>query len=76
MVGLHTYNFGIWLCGGNDEGRKCERVGVLTNCGFRLGDVGKLNDTHSLGASALEQNLGEFDLAGGLEELDKIFVSR
>ena len=69
-----TYNFGIWLCGENVETRERERLGVLTNRGFRLRDVGKLNNAHSLGASALKQNLGEFDLAGGLKELDKIFV--
>jgi len=49
-------------------------VGVLTDCGFRLRDVGKLNDTHSLGASALEQNFGELDLTSGLKELNKILV--
>jgi len=54
----------------------CGRVGVLTDCSFRLRDVGKLNDTHPLGASALKQNLGELNLASGLEELDEIFVSR
>lgn len=47
---------------------------MLTDRGFRLRDVGKLNDTHSLRASALKQNLGELDLAGGLKKLDKIFV--
>ena len=47
---------------------------MLTDCGFRLRNVGKLNDTHSLGASTLKQNLRELDLAGGFEELDEIFV--
>jgi len=47
---------------------------VPTDCGFCLGNVGKLNDTHSLGAGTLEQNLSEFDLAGGFEEFDEIFV--
>ena len=70
-----TYNFGIWLCEGSGEERECERMGALTDCSFRLRDVGKLNDTHSLGAGALKQNLGKLNLAGGLEELDKIFVS-
>jgi hypothetical protein len=51
-----------------------ERADVLTDCGFCLRNVGKLNDTHSLGASALKQNLRELDLAGGFEELDEIFV--
>lgn len=48
---------------------------ALTNCSFGLGDVRKLNDTHPLGASAFKQNLGELDLAGSFEELDKILVS-
>ena len=47
---------------------------ALTDCGLRLGDIGKLNDTHSLGAGALEQNLSEFDLTSSFEELNKIFV--
>ena len=62
--------------GRSGEERERERVGILTDCSFRLGDVGELNDAHPLGASALKQNLGELNLAGGLKELDKIFVSR
>lgn len=45
-----------------------------TNCGFCLRDVGKLDDAHSLGASTLEQNLSELDLAGGFKEFNEIFV--
>lgn len=56
---------------------RCEgddRLHALTDCSFRLRDVGELNDAHSLGTSAFKQNLSELDLASGFEELDKIFV--
>ena len=48
---------------------------ALTDCSFRLRDIGKLDDAHPLGASALKQNLGELNLTGSLEEFDKIFIS-
>ena len=47
---------------------------ALTDCSFRLRDIGKLDDAHPLGASALKQNLCELNLTGGFEELDEIFV--
>lgn len=54
--------------------RSAGGVDVLTDCGLRLRDIRKLNDAHSLGASALKQNLCELNLTGGFEELDEIFV--
>jgi hypothetical protein len=54
--------------------RERERLRILTDCGFRLRDVGKLNDTHSFRTSALKQNLSELNLPGGLKEFNEIFV--
>lgn len=73
MVFHRTYNFEIWLYEGNEIWGD-DRLHTLTDCSFRLGDVGKLNDAHSLGASAFKQNLSKLDLAGGFEELDEILV--
>ncbi len=45
-----------------------------TDRSLRLWNEGELYDTTPLRARALVQDLGELDLAGGLEELDQVLV--
>ena len=51
-----------------------ELARLLTNGGFRLPDLRKLDDTTTFGTCSLEENLRKFDLTGCLEELDQVFV--
>lgn len=74
MACHHTCNFGIWLCRWDVKTRACQKEELLTNSGFRFRDVGKLNDTHSFGTGALEQNLCELNLTSGFKEFDQVFV--
>lgn len=46
----------------------------LGNSRLRLRNLGELDDTTSLGASTIKQNLGQLNLACGLEKFDQIFV--
>ena len=47
---------------------------MRTDGSLRLRDLPELDNTATLGAGALEEDLGELDLAGRLKQLDEVFV--
>jgi hypothetical protein len=50
---------------------RCRR---RTNRSLRLCGLSKLNNTATLGASAVKENLSKLDLTGGLEEFNQILI--